>query len=100
MESVAPAPRQGAIGRGPLGAGSTDPRYKWIALSNTTIGVLMAAMNASIVLIALPDIFRGIEMNPLLASNTTYFLWLLMGYLLVTPSRSVRQPVQCAFGRW
>jgi len=60
------------------------PRYKWIALSNTTIGVLMAAMNSSIVLIALPDIFRGIKMNPLLASNTTYFLWLLMGYLLVT----------------
>jgi MFS family permease len=44
----------------------------------------MAAMNSSIVLIALPDIFRGIKMNPLLASNTTYFLWLLMGYLLVT----------------
>jgi MFS family permease len=41
-------------------------------------------MNSSIVLIALPDIFRGIKMNPLLPSNTTYFLGLLMGYLLVT----------------
>ena len=82
MASAAPAVRQDPIG--PVGAGSNDPRYKWIALSNTTIGVLMAAMNASIVLIALPDIFRGIKMNPLLASNTTYFLWLLMGYLLVT----------------
>src|ERR1700678_1899724 len=61
-----------------------SPHYKWIALSNTTIGVLMASLNSSIVLIALPDIFRGIKMNPLLASNTTYFLWLLMGYLLVT----------------
>src|ERR1700734_53648 len=61
-----------------------NPRYKWIALSNPTIGVLMASLNSSIVLIALPDIFRGIKMNPLLASNTAYFLWLLMGYLLVT----------------
>src|SRR5580658_6407296 len=60
------------------------PRYKWIALSNTTIGVLMASMNSSIVLIALPDIFNGIRMDPLLASNSVYFLWLLMGYLLVT----------------
>ncbi len=84
MTSAPPAPRKDAVGPGPLGAGSTGPRYKWTALSNTTIGVLMAAMNASIVLIALPDIFRGIKMNPLLASNTTYFLWLLMGYLLVT----------------
>src|SRR6202167_4457258 len=61
-----------------------NPRYKWIALSNTTIGVLMASLNSSIVLIALPDIFRGIQMNPLLSSNSAYFLWLLMGYLLVT----------------
>jgi MFS family permease len=60
-----------------------SPHYKWVALSNTTIGVLMASMNSSIVLIALPDIFNGIKMNPLLASNTVYFLWLLMGYLLV-----------------
>ena len=86
MASAEHSFRRGAIGF--VGAGSTgpryNPRYKWIALSNTTIGVLMAAMNSSIVLIALPDIFRGIEMNPLLASNTTYFLWLLMGYLLVT----------------
>jgi len=82
MASLAPA--TGADPTGPSGARSTGPRYKWIALSNTTIGVLMAAMNSSIVLIALPDIFRGIKMNPLLASNTTYFLWLLMGYLLVT----------------
>ena len=55
MASTAPTSRQDAIAPRHLGAGSTDPRYKWIALSNTTIGVLMAAMNASIVLIALPD---------------------------------------------
>jgi hypothetical protein len=40
------------------------PRYKWIALSNTTLGVLMATINQSIVLIALPDVFRGIGLNP------------------------------------
>jgi len=58
--------------------------YKWIALSNTTIGVLIATMNSSILLIALPNIFAGIRLDPLLSSNTVYFLWLLMGYLLVT----------------
>ncbi len=42
-----------------------SPRYKWIALSNTTLGILMATINSSIVLIALPDIFRGIHLNPL-----------------------------------
>lgn len=46
------------------------PHYKWIALSNTTLGILMATINASIVLIALPDIFRGIHLNPLTPGNT------------------------------
>jgi MFS family permease len=59
-------------------------RYKWIALSNTTLGVLMATVNASILLIALPDIFRGIGVNPLQPGNTSLLLWLLMGYLVVT----------------
>src|ERR1039458_8232835 len=58
--------------------------YKWIALSNTTIGILMATINGSILLIALPDIFRGIKLNPLSPGNTSYFLWILMGFLLVT----------------
>src|SRR4051794_27995566 len=58
--------------------------YKWIALSNTTIGILMATINSSILLIALPDIFRGIDLNPLAPENTSYFLWILMGFLLVT----------------
>ena len=58
--------------------------YKWIALSNTTIGMLMATINASILLIALPDIFRGIKMDPLAPGNTSYFLWILMGFMLVT----------------
>jgi MFS family permease len=60
------------------------PRYKWIALSNTTVGMLMATVNASIMLIALPDIFRGIGVNPLQPGNTSLLLWLIMGYLVVT----------------
>ena len=59
-------------------------RYKWIALSNTTLGVLMATINSSILLIALPDIFRGIGVNPLQPGNTSLLLWLIMGYLVVT----------------
>ena len=62
----------------------TSPHYKWIALSNTTLGMLMATINASILLIALPDIFRGIGVNPLQPGNTSLLLWLLMGYLVVT----------------
>jgi MFS family permease len=58
-------------------------RYKWIALSNTTLGMLMATINSSIVIIALPDIFRGIHLNPLVPANTSYLLWMLMGFLVV-----------------
>src|SRR5579875_2940761 len=58
--------------------------YKWIALSNTTLGVLIATINASILLISLPDIFDGIHINPLLPSNTNYLLWLILGFLVVT----------------
>ena len=60
------------------------PHYKWIALSNTTLGVLMVTINQSIVLIALPDIFRGIGLNPLAPGNTSYLLWMFMGFLVVT----------------
>jgi MFS family permease len=60
------------------------PRYKWIALSNTTLGILMATINGSIVLISLPSIFKGIKINPLDPGNTSYLLWMLMGYILVT----------------
>ncbi len=59
-------------------------RYKWIALTNTTIGVIMVTISGSITLISLPDIFRGIHLNPLAPGNTSYFLWLMMGFLLVT----------------
>jgi MFS family permease len=61
-----------------------SPHYKWIALSNTTLGILMATINSSIVLIALPDIFRGIHLNPLGAGNSSYLLWMIMGFLVAT----------------
>jgi MFS family permease len=57
--------------------------YKWIALSNTTLGMLLATINTSIILIALPDIFRGIGMNPLEPGNTSYLLWMILGFLVV-----------------
>ncbi|HEV8277570.1 MAG TPA: MFS transporter [Streptosporangiaceae bacterium] len=58
--------------------------YKWLALSNTTIGILSATVNGSIVIISLPAIFRGIHLNPLTPGNISYLLWMLMGYLLVS----------------
>jgi len=64
-----------------MGRGS---RYKWVALSNTTLGMLSATINASIVIIALPAIFRGIKLDPLTPGNVSYLLWMLMGYLLVS----------------
>ncbi|HET6794433.1 MAG TPA: MFS transporter [Acidimicrobiales bacterium] len=71
----------------PTGVAATaegGDRYRWIALSNTTLGVLMATINSSILLIALPDIFRGIGVNPLAPSSGSYLLWLIMGFMLVT----------------
>src|SRR5579885_2700402 len=60
------------------------PHYKWIALTNTTLGALMASIDASIVLIALPAIFKGIGIDPLASGESGYFLWLLLGYMVVT----------------
>ncbi len=62
----------------------TDDRYKWIALSNTTLGVLLATLDASITLIAMPDIFRGIKLDPLVPANSFYLLWMILGYLVVS----------------
>jgi MFS family permease len=58
--------------------------YRWIALSNTTLGVFMAGLNGSVVLIALPAIFRGIGIDPLGPGESDYLLWTLVGYTLVT----------------
>jgi hypothetical protein len=79
------APSAGILQRGGgRAAQPPGPGHKWIALSNTTLGVLMATINASIMLIALPDIFRGIGVNPLQPGNTSLLLWMIMGYLVVT----------------
>ena len=75
-------------GEGPAGHGTwigvDHPRYKWVALTNTTLGMLIATVNASIVLISLPGIFNGIRLDPLQPGNVSYLLWVLMGYMLVT----------------
>ena len=63
---------------------TTSPHYKWVALSNTTLGMLMATLNATSLIIALPVIFRGIHINPLNPSSFSYLLWILLGYMLVT----------------
>ncbi len=60
------------------------PKYKWVALSNTTLGALLATINSSILLISLPAIFTGVGINPLAPQETNYFLWLLLGYLVIT----------------
>jgi MFS family permease len=62
----------------------SDDRYKWVALSNTTLGMFMAVVDASIVIISLPAIFRGIHLDPFGPGNISYLLWIIMGYLLVT----------------
>ncbi|MFD1052031.1 hypothetical protein ACFQ1S_43920, partial [Kibdelosporangium lantanae] len=63
---------------------SGTDRYKWIALSNTTLGVLIASVDGSIVIISLPAIFRGIGLDPLSPGNIGYLLWMILGYLLVS----------------
>ena len=67
-------------------ATATDlsPRYKWLVLTNTTIGVLLATIDSSIMLIAMPDIFRGVKLNPLAPGNSFYLLWMILGFLIVS----------------
>jgi MFS family permease len=70
---------------GARGPTAPDPyRGKWVTLSNTTLGMLLVTIDSSIVLIALPDIFRGVHLNALAPGNSGLFLWLLMGYMVVT----------------
>ena len=66
------------------GVAGHEDRYKWIALSNTTLAMLLATIDASIMLIAMPDIFRGIHLDPLVPANSFYLLWMILGYLVVT----------------
>lgn len=66
-------------------------QYKWVALTNTTLGTLLAAIDINIVFVALPSIFRGIQINPL--TSFSYLLWILFGYSIVTATLLV------SFGR-
>ena len=65
-------------------APGTDDRYKWVVLTNTTLGVLMSSIDTTIMLIALPDIFRGINIDPLKPGNSFYLLWMILSFLVVT----------------
>src|SRR5262249_18353094 len=81
----------------------TEPRergYKWVALSNTTVGVLLATIDSSIMLIAMPDIFRGIRLDPLQSGNSFFLLWLIVGCRVASSVRGVG-PVRLGglFGR-
>ena len=79
MSRTAPSPATT-----PARAGGRSDRYKWVALSNTTLGVLLVAINESILIISLPAIFRGIKLDPLVPGNSFYLLWILLGFMLVT----------------
>jgi MFS family permease len=68
----------------PIRRPAEPDRYKWIALSNATLAVLLATLDGSITIIAMPDIFRGIQLDPLVPSNSFYLLWMILGYLVVT----------------
>ena len=76
--------RRSVMPRRALRSGPVGPGYRWVVLSNTTLAMLMATLNMSSVLIAMPAIFRGIHLNPLQEGNFNYLLWMLMGYMLVT----------------
>ncbi len=58
--------------------------YKWVALANTTLGIIMATIDSSIMLIAMPDIFRGIHLDPLKPGNSFYLLWMILSFLIVS----------------
>jgi MFS family permease len=75
--------RLGNLIRGGEPARAPGDRYRWVALSNTTAAVFMSALDGSIVIIALPAIFRGIHLDPLAPGNVVYLLWMIMGYRLV-----------------
>jgi MFS family permease len=93
--SGTPPPTAAPSSDGPLNSGPSNggppsqtptapDHYKWIALSNVTLGVLLATLDGSITLIAMPDIFRGIHLDPLVPANSFYLLWMILGFLVVT----------------
>ena len=82
LERLRPDPTVSRDGR--LQVAELPPSYKWIALFISTLGMLMATIDSSIVLIALPDVFRGIGLDPLQPGNTFYLLWMILGFLVIT----------------
>ena len=70
----------------PVGGEGTgrSERYKWVVLANTTFGVVMATIDSSIMLIALPDIFQGVRLDPLTPANSFYLLWMILSFLVVS----------------
>ncbi len=60
--------------------------YKYTVLTNTMLGALMASINMNIVMVTLPTIFRGLNINPFSSGEFTYLLWILMGYSIVLAS--------------
>jgi MFS family permease len=77
-------PAAGPLQAVPSPSPGQDDRYKWVALSNTTVGVLMAVLDSTIMLIALPDIFRGINIDPLKPGNSFYLLWMILSFMIVS----------------
>jgi MFS family permease len=75
--------REPRLGGSNVGA-PMSPNYKWVALFISTLGMLMATIDGTITLIALPDIFRGIDINPLEGGNSFFLLWMILGFLVVT----------------
>jgi len=55
-------------------------QYKYVVLTNTTIGAFMAVLDSNIVLIALPTIADDLHASPFEA------VWIIMGYILVNAS--------------
>jgi MFS family permease len=75
---------RGGLTSAAAGRTAGSDSYKWVALSNVTLGVLLATLDGSIVLIAMPSIFRGIHLDPLVPANSFYLLWMILGFLVVT----------------
>ena len=79
----AAGPNPGGVKTAADPAAGADDRYRWVALANTTAAVFMSVLDGSIVIIAMPAIFRGIHLDPLAPGNIAYLLWMIMGYRLV-----------------
>ena len=74
-------PRTRPDGHAPLPSAAEleqPPGYEWVALSVTTVGALLASLQGSSLVIALPDVLTGLN------SGFLTIMWVLLGYLLIT----------------